>query len=221
MKNLGSGAKAFLVIIMMGLILVLISISIERGLIASSDIGPSNTAPMEPEPLDEDTETVPEQATGEFEAEIEFQHDLLTGKDMFVKVQIHPADGEWPGITGDYVETTISCVVRIRGISVPSGCQTTESRRGRPMDEIRRERERWSALLDYEWSILRLHKKLKLKNPVLLQDGVVVCDVFFYLGETWHDLGVALTNDEHARPAIADEEWNWGSLNVDLYAKEQ
>lgn len=160
-------------------------------------------------------------STGEFEAEIEFLHDLLTGKDMFVKVQVHPADSEWPGITGDYVETTISCIVRIRGISVPTGCQTTDSRRGRPMDEVRLERQRWNALLDYEWSILRLHKKIKLKNPVLLQDGVVECDVFFYLGETWHDLGVALRNDEHARPAIEGREWNWGSLNVDLYAQEQ
>lgn len=214
MKNLGLPLKIFLVIIALCSVCLIASISIERFSLASSDGEP---APTDPVPVES---TEPE-IISEFEAEIEFQHDLLTGKDMFVKVQIHPADGEWPGIIGDYVETTISCIIRIRGISVPTGCQTTDSRRGRPLGEIRRERERWNALLDYEWSILRLHKKLKLKNPVLLQDGVVACDVFFYLGETWHDLSVSLTNDEHARPTIEGEKWNWGSLNVDLYAKEQ
>ena len=215
MKNLRLPLKIFLVIIALSSVCLIASISIERFSLASSDGAPP---PTDPAPVEPPTEP---EITSEFEAEIEFAHDLLTGKDMFVKVQVHPADGEWPGIIGDYVETSISCIVRIRGISVPTGCQTTDSRRGRPMDEVRRERERWGALLDYEWSLLRLHKKLKLKNPVLLEDGVVACDVFFYLGETWHDLGVALRNDEHARPAIEDQEWNWGSLNVDLYAQQQ
>jgi len=167
----------------------------------------------EPEPI----QPIERAGSGEFEAEIEHEHDILSGSDIFVRVLVHPAAGDWPGVTGDYAETVVACVIRIRGISVPDACQTFQSRTGRPLVDIRRERSRWNSLLDYKWSLLKLHRKLKLRNPVLLSDGVVECDVFFHLGEAWHNLGAALTNDEHARTNIGDGLWDWGSLNVDLY----
>ena len=146
-------------------------------------------------------------------AEIEHRIDLIDGKTLFVKVRTHPGDG-FPGITGGYVATYVNAYIRIRGISVPTACQTPKSREGKPIEEVILERQRCEASINYTWGLLSINKKLILTNPELQADGVVECDVQYQQGGAWHDLATALTADEHARIELIDGEWAWGSRNV-------
>ena len=151
-------------------------------------------------------------------AEIEYQHDIDTARDYRLNVRVHPG-GKWPGVTGGGIETIVRCQVRLRGVSVPLSCDTAAQRASRPLKEIERERARWDASIDYTWSLLKLHKQLRLSNPVQIAPGVVECDVAFPLGGAWHDLASALTSDEHARIELIDGNWNWGSLHVKPYSE--
>ena len=151
-----------------------------------------------------------------FYAEIEYQHDIDTARDYRLNVRVHPG-GAWPGVSGGGIETIVRCQVRLRGVSVPLSCDTSAERAGRPMIEIRRERARWDASIEYTWSLLKPQKQVRLANPVQIASGVVECDVAFPLGGAWHDLASALTSDEHARIELIDGNWNWGSLHVKPY----
>ena len=151
-----------------------------------------------------------------FYAEIEYQHDIDTVRDYRLNVRVHPG-GKWPGVTGGGIETIVRCQVRLRGVSVPLSCDTAAQRAGRPLKEIERERARWDASIGYAWSLLKLHKQLRLSNPIQIAPDVVECDVAFPLGGAWHDLASALTSDEHARIELIDANWNWGSRSVIPY----
>ena len=195
------------------------AVSIERLSLASS---PGDPPPREasgdglgnPNPTQE--ASISDDAS--FYAEIEYQHDIDTARDYRLNVRVHPG-GKWPGVTGGGIETIVRCQVRLRGVSVPLSCDTAAQRAGRPLKEIERERARWDASIDYTWSLLKLHKQLRLSNPIQIAPGMVECDVAFPLGGAWHDLASALTSDEHARIEIIDGNWNWGSLHVKPYSE--
>ena len=74
------------------------------------------------------------------DAEIAHRIDVIDAKTLFVSARVHPGSG-FPNITGGYTETTVACKIQIRGISVPTACQTPESR-NRPLAEVRLERIR-------------------------------------------------------------------------------
>ena len=153
-----------------------------------------------------------------FYAEIEYQHDMDTARDYRLNVRVHPG-GKWPGVTGGGIETIVRCQVQLRGVSVPLACDTASHRAGRPLKEIKRERARWDASIEYTWSLLKPQKQVRLANPVQIAPGVVECDIAFPLGGAWHDLASALTSDEHARIEIINANWNWGSLHVKPYSE--
>lgn len=143
------------------------------------------------------------------DAEIAHRIDVIDAKTLFVSARAYPGSG-FPNITGGYTETTVACKIQIRGISVPTACQTPESR-NRPLAEVRRERSRCENAINYLWGLLSINKKLKLLNPVAVDNMTVECDVQYAQGGEWHDLANALIADEHARPA---GDWAWGSRNV-------
>ena len=196
------------------------AVSVERLSIASSSGDPPPRETSDAEPDDGDFDDMPSASEGsEFYAEIEYQHDIDTARDYRLNVRIHPG-GEWPGQVGkdtSYIETQIRCHIRLRGVSVPTACDTSVQRAGRPLIEIARERRRWDASIDYLWSLLKLQKQVRLSNPVWIAPGIVECDIEFPLGGAWHDLAAALTSDEHARIELIDGDWNWGSLHVKPY----
>lgn len=186
-----------------------IGIALVVGYVSASSDGEEDLSSLPPEVFMEAIEP-PER-----DAEIEYRIDVINAKTLFVSVRAHPGAG-WPDITGGYVETRVTCLIRIRGISVPTACQTLESRY-RPFEEIRLERERCEASINYTWSLLNMNKKLKLSNPELMADGVVECDVKYSQGGAWHDLAKALIADEHARVELVESNWNWGSRHVKPY----
>ena len=153
-----------------------------------------------------------EDVQGEFYARFGYRHDFLSGRDIFVEVKVHPADAPFPGVVGGHVETNIHCVVRIRGISVPSACHAAELR-ARPHADIERERARWSEMMDYTWKISSPHKLLRLSN-VAVDSGRIFCDAEFYLGGAWHDYATALIQDGHAYPILSNHLWDWGDRIV-------
>ena len=195
------------------------AVSIERLSLASS---PGDPPPREASGNGLGNPTLTQEASisddASLYAEIEYQHDIDTARDYRLNVRVHPG-GKWPGVTGGGIETIVRCQVRLRGVSVPLSCDTSAQRAGRPLKEIERERARWDASIDYTWSLLKLHKQLRLSNPVQIAPGVVECDVAFPLGGAWHDLASALTSDEHARIEIINGNWNWGSLHVKPYSE--
>lgn len=149
-------------------------------------------------------------------AEIEYEHDINTAADLLLNVRIH-AGGAFPGITEnpDFIETTVRCHIRVRGISVPQALETAESRRGRMLKEVQLERKRWDASIAYAWEIVKQFKQFRLSFPEQIAPGLVECDVEFHLGGAWHDLAVALVQDEHARVKLDNgNRWNWGSRMV-------
>ena len=194
------------------------AVSVERFSLASS---PGDPPPRETSEVSDTGEIEPDRFPSEdnlFYAEIEYQHDIDTARDYRLNVRVHPG-GKWPGVTGGGIETIVRYQVQLRGVSVPLSCDTSAQRAGRPLNEIERERARWDASIDYTWSLLKLHKQLRLSNPIQIAPGVVECDVAFPLGGAWHDLASALTSDEHARIEIIDGNWNWGSLHVKPYSE--
>ena len=146
---------------------------------------------------------------------IAHRHDLMEIRTFFVEVRAYPGAG-FPGIVGGFTETNVQTLVRLRGITVPTACHTPESRHNRPHAYIEKERARWAAGMDYVWSLLKLNKTLKIVNPTLAEDGIVEADGQFYLGGAWHDLGIALENDDFARKKNPDYRVEWGAplLNI-------
>ena len=193
------------------------AVSIERLSLASSSGDPPPIETSDADAGEIETERFPSE-DDLFYAEIEYQHDIDTARDYRLNVRVHPG-GKWPGVTGGGIETIVRYQVRLRGVSVPLACDTAAQRAGRPLKEIERERARWDASIDYTWSLLKLHKQLRLSNPIQIALDVVECDVAFPLGGAWHDLASALTSDEHARIELIDGNWNWGSLHVKPYSE--
>ena len=169
----------------------------------------------EPEP---EVETgLPEESAAPVEifGRVEYRHDLIDLRTLFVEARAYPGAG-FPLVSGGYTETNVHALIRIRDLIVPTACQTPESRQNRPHAYIERERARWAAGMEYVWSILKINKMLKLVNPTLAEDGIVECDVRFYLGGAWHELDTALIQDDYARRTHPGYTVDWGSKLLDV-----
>ena len=96
---------------------------------------------------------------------------------------------------------------------MPTSCDTTEAR-SRAHIEIARERERWAEGIDFVQQLLMLNQSLRLSN-ISVEGEILICDVQFSLGGTWHDLTTTLSRDGFARPIIDGYEWNWGAEQLE------
>ena len=145
-------------------------------------------------------------------AHLAYEHDVKAIDAYFLEIQDHPGAGI-DEIVGGFVATNFHAYVRLRDVSVPTSCDTTEAY-SRPHIEIDRERERWAEGMDFVQQLLMLNQSLRLSN-ISVEGEVLVCDVQFFLGGAWHDLKTTLSRDGFARPLIDGYKWNWGLQNLE------
>lgn len=173
--------------------------------------GPGDAPPPDamPEPVFEDT---PEPVY--IFAHLAYKHDVKAIDAYFLEIQDHPGEGI-DEIVGGFVATNFQAYIRLRDVSVPTSCDTTEAH-NRPHIEIDRERERWAEGMDFVQRLLMLNQSLRLSN-ITVEGEVLVCDVQFYLGGAWHDLTTTLTRDGFAKPYIEGYAWNWGAEQLEAH----
>ena len=171
--------------------------------------GPGDEPPPDDMPTLEDL-TEPEPVY--IFAHLEYKHDVKAIDAYFLEIQDHPGEGI-DEIVGGFVATNFHADVRLRDVSVPTRCDTTEAR-SRPHIEIDRERERWAEGMDFVQQLLMLNQSLRLSN-ITVEGDILVCDVQFSLGGTWHDLTMTLSRDGFARPTIKGYAWNWGAEQLE------
>ena len=184
----------------------------------ASDVFASSDGSDDPEMVSD----IPEEATEpivEIFARVQYLHDLIDLRTMLVEARAYPGAG-FPLIEGGYVETNVHAVVRIRGITVPTDCQTAESRQNRPHAYIERERERWNSGMAYLWGLVGINKVIKIVNPEVV-DGIVECDIKFFLGGAWHELDTAMVQDDYARRIPDGFRVDWGSELLDIIPLEE
>ena len=145
-------------------------------------------------------------------AHLEYKHDVKAVDAYFLEIQDHPGAGI-DEIVGGFVATNFHAHVRLRDVSVPTSCDTTEAH-NRPHIEIDRERERWAEGMDFVQRLLMLNQSLRLSN-ITVDGQILLCDVQFSLGGTWHDLTTTLSRDGFARPIIEGYAWNWGAEQLE------
>ena len=145
-------------------------------------------------------------------AHLEYKHDVEAIDKYYLEIQDHPGAGI-DEIVGGFVATNFHAYVRLRNVSVPTSCDTTDAH-SRPHIEIDRERERWAEGMDFVQNLLMLNQSLRLSN-IFVEGEILICDVQFYLGGTWHDLTTTLSRDGFARPTIEGYEWNWGAEQLE------
>ena len=173
--------------------------------------GPGDAPPPDdmPEPVFED---IPEPVY--IFAHLEYKHDVKAIDAYFLEIQDHPGAGI-DEIVGGFVATNFHADVRLRDVSVPTSCDTTEAH-NRPHIEIDRERERWAEGMDFVQQLLMLNQSLRLSN-IDVEGEVLVCDVQFYLGGAFHDLTTTLSRDGFAKPIIEGYAWNWGAEQLEAH----
>ena len=149
-------------------------------------------------------------------AHLAYKHDVKAIHEYFLEIQDHPGEGI-DEIVGGFVATNFHAYVRLRDVSVPTSCDTTVAH-SRPHIEIGRERERWAEGMDFVQQLLMLNQSLRLSN-ISVEGEMLVCDVQFSLGGTWHDLTTTLSRDGFARPAIDGYAWNWGAEQLEPHER--
>ena len=164
-----------------------------------------------PPPMDAPTEA---EETYHIFAHLEYRHDVRAIDRYLLKIQDHPGEGI-DEIVGGFIATDFHAYVRLRDVSVPTSCDTSEAR-SRPHIEIDRERERWNEGMDFVQSLLMLNQSLRLSN-ITVEGEVLVCDVQFYLGGAFHDLTTTLSRDGFAKPIIEGYAWNWGAEQLEAH----
>ena len=169
-------------------------------------------------PGDEEMPPLPDETedTGWVYGRIEYLHDLLAPNLYFLELLAHP-EGQVPKIEGGYASTDVHVVVRLRGVDVPRAMHAVNERH-RPHLWRDRERERWDAAMQYVWNLFEPTKTFRVHNMVVIdEDRVLEADIEFYLGGAWHNLAIALLQDEHARPVQTDgSTWDPGGKNYGL-----
>lgn len=162
-------------------------------------------------PLPEETED-----TGWVYGRIEYVHDLLAPNLYFLELLAHP-EGQVPLITGGYASTDVHAIVRLRGVDTPRALHDP-SERHRPHLWRDQERERWDAAMAYVWNLFEPTKTFRVHNMVVIdEDQVIEANIEFWLGGAWHNLAIAMLNDEHTRPIQTDgSAWDPGSENYGL-----
>ena len=160
----------------------------------------------------------PDEPTAELNNEwvygtIEYQHDLLTPRDYFMRLRAHP-EAKVPNINGGYATTDVYVNVRLRGVSTPRELQTATDRH-RPHIYLQRERQRWDLAMQYVWNLMQQNKTFRVGNfEVITADALLEADIEYLLGGMWVNLATTLVNDEIARTPQAEFEWDWGSRGI-------
>ena len=145
-------------------------------------------------------------------AHLASKHNVKAIDEYFLEIQDHPGAGI-DEIVGGFVATNFHAYVRLRDVSVPTSCDTTEAH-NRPHIEIDRERERWAEGMDFVQPLLMLNQSLRLSN-ITVEGEILICDVEYSLGGAWHDLTTTLSRDGFARPVIEGYAWNWGAEQLE------
>lgn len=175
----------------------------------------------EPPPLPEVTDD-----SGWVYSFVEYPHDVAAPNVLFMKLLGHPG-GKVPLITGGYASTDVDAFVKIRGIDVPRAMHHAADRH-RPHVWRENERENWDKAMRYVWNLseptrtFRIHNLRVIDTDPYLQrltgeKKILEGDFEIYLGGAWHNLAVAMLNDEHARPLQTDgSTWDPGSKAYSL-----
>ena len=160
---------------------------------------------------DDDGAPMPESVDGWVYGELQYPHDILDPRTLFMRLMAHP-ESKVPRITGGYAETDVWVTVEIRGIDVPRALQTVTERH-RPHPYLATERERWNRAMAYIWNVCGNNRIFRVGNfEVLKRDKKLRADLEFLLGGQWHDLQTALLNDKLVLPTQADgTEWDFGA----------
>ena len=160
----------------------------------------------------EPMETPTESSDGWVYGELQYPHDVLDIRTLFMLLMGHPGNPV-PMITGGYAETDVWAVVEIRGIDVPRPLQVAEDRH-RPHAYLARERERWNRAMAYIWNICGNNRIFRVGNfEVIEHNKKLKADIEFLLGGQWHDLRATLLNDKLVLPTQADgTEWDFGAV---------
>lgn len=160
---------------------------------------------------DEDQPITEELQDGWVYGYIQYLHDILKPNEYFMLLKDYPTNTEQgvPQVVGGYATTDVYVKVRLRGVDVPRALQSAPPRH-RPHEWLKRERYRWDDSMKYVWNIIQPHRTFRVGNfKVLEKDELLEADIEFYLGGQWHNLALAMLNDERARPP--DSDWDWGS----------
>ena len=157
-----------------------------------------------------------EDVSGWVYGRIEYEHDLLSPNLYFMELLAHP-EGKVPMITGGYASTDVHVIVRLRGVDVPRALHSPDERH-RPHIWRDRERAGWNRAMQYVWNLTDPTHTFRVHNmEVIDEDRVIEADIEFYLGGAWHNLAIAMLNDEHARPLQSDDSiWDPGSKEYSL-----
>ena len=195
-----------------GIFSALLIICFAASVIVSRASAPPEEA-VEPETMQPIQEV---KADGIFEARIQYEHDIDAPNRLFVEIKIYPHQehAPFPGVVGGHSETNVHTWVHIRGLSVPNGLQSHEDRHVHH-DDVEIERRRWNDAMTFLWQIISPNKKLRVVNPEIV-DGKLYCDLKFYLGGTWHDVAIAMINDNHARKKEPGLRWKWGTRLLEV-----
>lgn len=194
-----------------GILMTLTIASVLFNLHVADTSGPGDDPPPMDETPPEEMFDTEEQPVYIF-AHLEYKHDVKAIDTYFLEIQDHPGEGI-DEIVGGFVATNFHAYIRLRDVSVPTSCDTTEAH-NRPHIEIDRERERWAEGMDFVQRLLMLNQSLRLSN-ISVEGEILICDVQFSLGGTWHDLAITLSRDGFARPTIEGYAWNWGAEQLE------
>ena len=151
---------------------------------------------------------------------VEYEHDWADPKTAFLKIMAHPKS-KVPRVTGGYAQTDVFAFVRIRGIDTPRAMHH-DSVRHRPHRFIERERANWNRAMRYVWTITQPTRTFRLHNLKVIdcddylgkltgEKKILEADWEFLLGGAWHNISIALINDEHARPLEDSIYWDAGT----------
>ena len=172
------------------------------------------SGPGDEEPIEELPST--ENDGGWVYGRIEYEHDLLAPNLYFMELLAHP-EGKVPMVTGGYASTDVHVIVRLRGVDVYRSLHSPDERH-RPHIWRDRERAGWNRAMQYVWNLTDPTHTFRVHNmEVIDEDRVIEADIEFFLGGAWHNLAIAMLNDEHARPLQSDgSTWDPGSKNYSL-----
>ena len=151
--------------------------------------------------------------SGRFYAQFYYRDDLLEADAFAATVKTYPASGTWPGShtasDNRILETRVSTIIRIRGVSVPQ----YNLDRTVPSVRVDLERKRFDDATDYLWKHLSEAEYIILESPGPDNNSTaIICDVFIPIVGQETDVSQMMIHAGHAKPA---GKWNWGTVHVE------
>ena len=144
---------------------------------------------------------------------LEYEHDILEPNLYFMKLLAHP-ESKVPDVVGAYAFTDVGVNIKLRGVDAPRALQNAEQLH-RPLAWRKRERQRWNEAMAYVWNLSDPTHTFRLHNLIKLDDRTIEADIEFLIGGQWHNLAIAMSYDEIARP-LGDDDWDAGSKGFGL-----